>query len=339
MNPVPSHLPPLPGFPPQPLPVVISLPVNSTTVASPEIESNPEPLPDSVASLVLPSIDLHNSFSPLTLTTDLSITTPQTPQGEEKVNEEDQETVLERVQMLSSLGGKIGVSNVTAGCSNKPAKTKPKITPVVMKKKTQVKKPSGQKVANRPDSGGKKGIASRLRSSKAGPGFSPATAICISVSSESQAVLDTPVVADIATNTDKNKDLRRSLRMQAQGDADSIMSKARKRKAGEGSSSSGIPLISRFPYFRLTIEQVINLFNVYQIRLGNSVDDSHIIISSIRHMDRQHFELVIQQLLQDSKKSQQMVTLGLEQLESVDRNNLDTNSVGRPRQLRLQELD
>lgn len=56
-------------------------------------------------------------------------------------------------------------------------------------------------------------------------------------------------------NAGTKKDLRRSLRMQAQKDQGTVLQKAQRRKQGEGSSSSlGLPIISRFPYTRLTVD-------------------------------------------------------------------------------------
>lgn len=100
--------------------------------------------------------------------------------------------------------------------------------------------------------------------------------------------------------------------MHVKGDPDSVMNKAQKRKQGEGSSNSTcMTLISSFPYSRLTVEQVINLFQVYQIRLGHSLEDSQTIVSSIQHMDRCKFEVVIRQLLGVTRDTQQNATLRL----------------------------
>lgn len=63
---------------------------------------------------------------------------------------------------------------------------------------------------------------------------------------------------------------RRSLRVQAQDDPASTLSRAKKRKSGEGSSSSGMTLFNSFSYSRLTIEQIIRLFQVYQFQLLSS---------------------------------------------------------------------
>lgn len=343
--------------------------------------SEPENLSETIApsdtatlsDLIIHYVQLHNSFSALadTLVTpanNILLSTPQPTLIEEDTEEVDPEPSLDMLRKLQGTS-----STAPAGCSRIPASsladklltptpnkpstrgkkpTTPKPKPFVMKKIAKVKMSSGKKGAVSslttgqenplvsPATGTKTGVGARLRSSRSGPSTTPDKAICISDSESPD--LHTPAVTDIATIADKNKEPTRSLRMQAKGDEDSIMSKAKKRKAGTGSSSSsGILLISRFPYSRLTIEQIVNIFSVYQIRLGNSVDDSHIIISSIRHMDRHHFEVVIQQLMNDSRNSQQMVTLKLEQLESVANSNLDTHLVDRSRTspLRLQEIN
>lgn len=99
--------------------------------------------------------------------------------------------------------------------------------------------------------------------------------------------------------------------MQAQVDQGTVMQKAQRRKQGESSSDSGIPLISRFPYSRLTGDQIIRLFSVYQITLGNSLTDSYNIIESIQQMDRCNFEVAIKNILGSSSQPKP-VTVSLE---------------------------
>ena len=110
--------------------------------------------------------------------------------------------------------------------------------------------------------------------------------------------------------------------MHAKGDTDSVMNKAQKRKQGEGSSNStGMTLISSFPYSRLTVEQVINIFQVYHIRLGHSLEDSQTIVSSIQHMDRCKF-VVIRQILGVTRDTQQNATLRLVDLVDTPESDL-----------------
>ena len=107
--------------------------------------------------------------------------------------------------------------------------------------------------------------------------------------------------------------------MQAQEDQGTIMQKAQKRKQGASSSTTGMALVDRFPYSRLTVDQIIRLFKVYQINLGHSLDDSYTIIDSIQKMPRIQFESTIKNLLSaPSCLQQQSVTLSLDHLRSHD---------------------
>lgn len=92
--------------------------------------------------------------------------------------------------------------------------------------------------------------------------------------------------------------------MQAQVDEGNIMQKAQKRKQGASSSSLGMTLINRFPYSRLIVEQIIRLFQVYQIKLGYSDEDSYTIIDNIKHMDRDQFEIAIKSIITSPSYSQ-----------------------------------
>lgn len=86
-----------------------------------------------------------------------------------------------------------------------------------------------------------------------------------------------------------------------------------------------MPIISRFPYTRLTVDQIISLFQVYQIKLGNCIEDSHLIIHSIRNMDRSNFQSTITQLLSSVRDTQQVATLSLDQL-GLGKNPTEHNS-------------
>lgn len=161
------------------------------------------------------------------------------------------------------------------------------------------------------------GIGARLSASK-GPGSSHAKPICLSDTDTPSSELPSSHTPDVPEGrSDAQPDVRRSLCMQAQWDTDSVLKKAQKRKQGEGSSSlAGMSLVSSFLYSRLTLEQIISLFEVYQIRLGNSLDDSKSIITGIQHMDRSRFEVLIKHVMCVTRDTQQSTTLSLVDLEN-----------------------
>ena len=107
---------------------------------------------------------------------------------------------------------------------------------------------------------------------------------------------------------------RRSLRFTVKGDNEPILSKAQRRKQDSSSSHTGIQLLNSFPYSRLTVEQIVDLFRVYQISLGNNLDDCRIIIANIQQLDRARFEIVIKNLLSQPRKEHQLAVLDLQQL-------------------------
>lgn len=76
--------------------------------------------------------------------------------------------------------------------------------------------------------------------------------------------LDTPAIPhEKQTPRKRVTTLRKSLRIQVQGGSTSVLSKAKKRARGRdsgASGSSGMTLIRNFPYSRLTIEQIDDLF-------------------------------------------------------------------------------
>lgn len=95
---------------------------------------------------------------------------------------------------------------------------------------------------------------------------------------------------------------RKSLRLQAHGTNETILSRAQRRARGEGSGpSSGIPLVQSFPFSRLTTDQVLELFKVYHIQLGSSVDEHVRLITTIKAMDRDNFEIAITDILDRTK--------------------------------------
>ena len=79
-----------------------------------------------------------------------------------------------------------------------------------------------------------------------------------------------------------------------------LQKRARAREEGS-SSQAGIPLLTSFPYRRLTLEQIDQLFQVYGIHLGHSNQDRLDIITAMQTLDRPQFEVVIKNLLQQTK--------------------------------------
>lgn len=106
--------------------------------------------------------------------------------------------------------------------------------------------------------------------------------------------------------------------MSVQDDQAHTMSKAQKMKQSSGSSSTGIPLLSSFPYSRLSTDQIVDLFHVYQIKLGSQVKDCRSIIECIQQIDRSRFEQVVKTLLSQPRKDRQLVTLDLDILTNSE---------------------
>lgn len=103
---------------------------------------------------------------------------------------------------------------------------------------------------------------------------------------------------------------RKSLRITVQGGPVSILGRAQKRARERGESShstSGIPLVSNFPFRRLSVEQIHDLFSVYHIQLGTNRQDSFHIISAIQQLERSQFETYIKLLLQKAKDMSRVV--------------------------------
>lgn len=169
---------------------------------------------------------------------------------------EEDETILDKAKRLKQ---KKTPSVTPAPKKSTWRKKKHTPKPVVMKKKAKSSSGKGtrQKYTPLPSSSGQMGIGARLRNAKKGPGSSPAKPICFSDTDTPSSKLPsshTPEVPEVRSNT--QPDVRRSLRMQAQGDTDSVLNKAQKRKKWEGSNSStGMSLVTSFSYSRLTVEQ------------------------------------------------------------------------------------
>lgn len=63
-----------------------------------------------------------------------------------------------------------------------------------------------------------------------------------------------------------------------------------KSKDKGATSGTGTALIDTFPFLRLTIEEIEQLFLVYGIRFGSDRISSSEIISALQSMDRSQFE-------------------------------------------------
>lgn len=160
------------------------------------------------------------------------------------------------------------------------------------------KKVTWQQTAIRPRA---TGVGLRLRTAqhRLELGSSPETAITLPADPEQvtkdSPLLATPPVPD-TTSLQEQAGPRRSLRVITQGEPASTMTKAVKRK-GAAAPTTGLPLVTNFPYHRLTLDQIESLFQVYQITLGTTVDERKVLITMIQNMDRAQFETAIKAYL------------------------------------------
>lgn len=139
-------------------------------------------------------------------------------------------------------------------------------------------------------------------------GASPDKPITLSDASSEQ--LATPTIQDTASRRNRLRLTRQSLRIQAQGGVGSILGKAKKRirAKGEGSTTqTSIPLVTSFPFRRLTIEQIDELFQIYHIHLGHHPKDKATIITTLQTMDRAKYELLIKDLLDQTKSRDKVI--------------------------------
>lgn len=151
------------------------------------------------------------------------------------------------------------------------------------------KLPQWQATAVRPRATGV-GLRLRTTQQRLGLGSSPDKAIVIPEDPPASLTVTTPMVQDTKT---QEGGPRRSLRVITQGEPASTMTKAVKRKGVNHATPAGIPLINNFPYSRLTLDQIDALFQVYQINLGDTVEDRQLMIAMIQTIDRPQFELAI----------------------------------------------
>lgn len=113
-------------------------------------------------------------------------------------------------------------------------------------------------------------------------------------------IIPTPSITQEHTSRPSFHLPRKSLRIQSQPGPTSVLTKAKKRAREKGDSSvtgAGIPLITNFPFNRLTTDQVVDLFRVYQIQLGHNSGDQILLINAIKHMDRSRFEILVKELI------------------------------------------
>lgn len=88
-------------------------------------------------------------------------------------------------------------------------------------------------------------------------------------------------------------DQRKSLRYKLPGGSTSVLTRAQARLKGKEkgtSSGTGTALLDTFPFLRLSIEEIEQLFQVYGIHLGSAYISSTEIITALQSMDRNQFE-------------------------------------------------
>lgn len=108
---------------------------------------------------------------------------------------------------------------------------------------------------------------------------------------------------------------RRSVRLQVNHTQTPIMKRAQKRKASSSAKYKGNPLLLSYPYNRLTLEQVNDLFRVYQIKLGNTPHEQAVIIAAIKQLGRNQFEQVLKNLAYSPKEADGSTSLSLSMLD------------------------
>lgn len=89
---------------------------------------------------------------------------------------------------------------------------------------------------------------------------------------------------------------RRSLRIVAKGSSDTVMAKAQRlaqAKEINALSSAGIPILTRFPFTRLTDEEIEQLFLVYNIKFGLAHLDRKTLVRAIQNLSRTEFDELI----------------------------------------------
>lgn len=116
---------------------------------------------------------------------------------------------------------------------------------------------------------------------------------------------------------------RRSFRVQMHHTHTPIMQRAQKRKSIGNSKPAGNPLLHKFPYDRFTVEQIVQLFQVYNISLSNDDQEREVIILAIQKLNRKQFDTLLNSLhttnnFTESHTIQLKNIIQLEQTESVE---------------------
>lgn len=75
----------------------------------------------------------------------------------------------------------------------------------------------------------------------------------------------------------------------------------------------------------MTLEQVNDLFRVYQIKLGNTPHEQAVIIAAIKQLGRNQFEQVLQNLAYSPKEADGSTSLSLSMLDEHNIVVLDLN--------------
>lgn len=110
---------------------------------------------------------------------------------------------------------------------------------------------------------------------------------------------------------------RRSFRVQMQHTHTPILQRAQKRKTTGNSKPAGNPLLHHFPYTRLTVEQIIQLFQVYNITLGRNPQERELLILAIQKLNRQQFDSILTTLNTTSHSTEHQI-LQLSDLSPLD---------------------
>lgn len=99
---------------------------------------------------------------------------------------------------------------------------------------------------------------------------------------------------------------RKSVRILSQeGYAVSVLARATARvqsKYNLRSTSKGISLLNRFPYNRMTHNEVAALFQAYNIKLGCGDLDAPTIVTALKELDRSAFDQLIKQAFDNIKQ-------------------------------------
>lgn len=80
------------------------------------------------------------------------------------------------------------------------------------------------------------------------------------------------------------EEIRHSLRLKLKGGS------SKPRRGGRGGSSSGIPILSEFPYPSLSDQEIISLFEISGLKLGDSLDQKLTVVKHLRSLSRTRFQ-------------------------------------------------